>query len=283
MGYNQGLAVGLAVGLPSLFILFGMFCLWLRNRRLQRKEDNQELHIDVELRDNHLFTEFQEELHRPYEKNKTKPVADAAEKRVSSTDLNSLSPGSSSSHTFSDKRRNQVVTPAVSVLNAHQKTPSSYDFYETFIPILPSTPGPQDYDLLQPPGISTDAQSTHSSNNGSLIGPGLNRDLMSKSLDNLAKQLHNPQFFEKLPSRATTVNMKQRIHHVNNLSSEVVNVPERTGINDNYVYEVNDGLPRQKHPYHQRITPTMNLEGNFDNSIAKDAPFDEETPDVIFK
>lgn len=286
MAYNVGLAVGLAVGLPCFLILVGVLLLWLRNRRLQRVEDLQANDIDVELRDNNLFTEFLQALHRPYETGARPNVAaadvsDSAEKHISSTDINSLSRGLLLSHTFSDKRR-QVTTPTASVINNHQKTPSSYDFYETFIPILPGAQG-QEYDLAQPPAISTDLQSTRSSSHASLIGAQNPRDL-DRSLDSLAKQLHSPQFFEKLPARGASVGMKQRFTQANNLSSDMVGSVnfDRSAINDNYIYEAADGLPRQKHPYHVRAGPSADLEDSFDKDISTDIQAEEE-PAVVFK
>lgn len=293
MGYNQGLAVGLAIGIPCCLVLAGVYALWLRNRKLQQKEDAENSDIDVELRDNNLFKEFGEALHRPYENGKSPSKSKefnvsedshtAVEKHTPSSDLASLSRELTSSKTFSDRRR-PVTTPTPSVFNqSHQKTPSSYAFYDTFIPVLPG----QSEGDLQPPSF-TDKQSVHSSN-GSLIG--VNGSNLSRSLDNLVKLLQGPQFFEKLPSRAATVTKQRPMFHVqpaNNSSSDVVHnvLVDTLAINDDYIYEA--GSPRQKHPYRERVgasdkSGVANLERNFDNDITADTEFDSNQPDVIFK
>lgn len=247
MGYNQGLAVGLAIGIPSFIVLVGAYILWLRNRKRNRREDLLENDLDVELRDNNLFKEFQEALHRPYA---GKPDADAPEPEKNLASL-LLLPG----HT-------QLVTPAPLV--HHAKSPLAYDFYDTFIPILPdgNTPGngssgsiardrpasitnsPRDrsvkergsgatFTLLAPPPIA-DRPSINSSSTS--VGDAL---ALARSLDTLAKQLQSPQFFEKLPLRAGTVQTRPRAGPTN-LSSDLLHnvVYDRQGINDDYVYEV---------------------------------------------
>lgn len=314
MGYNQGLAVGLAIGIPSFIILVGGYLLWMRNRRRDKKEDMQD-DLDVELRDNNSFKEFQEALHRPYQNNgpSERPYLDKrqfnSEKQISSAEVGSLSRELGLS--TSEPQKTQLVTPAPSVINQHQKTPLSYDFYDTFIPILPdhgngngSGQAINAHDLAQPPTIAGDKNSVHSSSNTSLIGS--NPDSLSRSLDNLAKQLHSPQFFEKLPLRSATMHMKQRPgSHVlaHNLSSDLIHntLFDRVAINDDYVYDTASPTSKQKHPYHQRVAQkesldneagdttvdstlnTTNLECNFDNNIVNGADFDKETPDVVFK
>lgn len=316
MGYNQGLAVGLAVGLPSFIVLLGAYILWNRNRRRNKKEDMQHNDIDVELRDNNLFAEFGEALHKPYDNGKTSSNAEdthvASEKLPSSTEEATLSRGLVLLPSVTDRRKTQLATPASSVLNQHRKNPLSYDFYNTFIPIMPegvtnnsnhtteANASASGHNLAQPPAIHGDKLSVHSSSNTSIIGG--NTDSLSRSLDNLAKQLSSPQFFEKLPLRAATVHMKQRLSTtLNNLSSDIIHntLYDRQGINDNYVYEA--GSPRQKHPYFARTLAkdsleygiadrtvdltidTTNIENNFDNNIAADADFDNKTPDVVFR
>lgn len=308
MGYDNSLAVGLSVGIPCLVILVLCVAFFFRNRKRQRKEDTMEQDIDVELRDENSFNQFQDALHRQasnYEKKEGSDVATAHEKQVSSTDLDvhednmSLSRGSSTSNTFSEQKRPNFFTPPPSVLNGnsaryvppsasqqgspglHQKSPSSYDFYDTFIPILAShnsTAGDLSELTQPPPALNHDGRSSgSSSSNTSLIGgAGLNgspvmatgstRD--NRSLDNLAKQLHHSQLFDKLPSRAASVSIKQRPHlpvPANNSSSELVrDYFHSDAINENYVVQVpstnededdddSSSAPRQKHIYFQRV------------------------------
>ncbi|KAK6199426.1 uncharacterized protein RJT21DRAFT_46665 [Scheffersomyces amazonensis] len=163
----------------------------------------------------------------------------------------------------------------------HQKSPSAYDFYETFIPVLPSSnqsstsqtdinniinnnntnansnvnananANLQPYN--QPPSIRQSAyldQQSANSSNTSLFQPSphhLDKQQAQSSpptLDQFAKQLNSPSFFEKLPSRAAPPQMslqRQLQASTNNSSSELlVNRlvgDEAAAINDHYVYE----------------------------------------------
>lgn len=305
MGYNNGLAVGLSVGIPCFLILVLCLAFWIRNRRRQRTEDNMEQDIDVELRDDNSFNRFEDALHKhanTYDKKEGSDVT-AHEKQVSLTDLEvhddkiSLSRGSSTSNTFSEPKKANFFTPPPSVLNGnsaryvphlnpgslpglpgfHQKTPSSYDVYDTFIPILPSRNSTANdlSDLTQPPpALNTDGKSSVSSSNTSLIGlgggpvtaTGANRE-NNRLLDNLAKQLHQLQLFDKLPSRAATVSLKHRpvTQIPNNSSAELVkDYFQNNAINESYVVQVpyvaddeeEETGPRQKHIYFQRLNGT---------------------------
>ncbi|PVH20919.1 hypothetical protein CXQ85_004432 [Candidozyma haemuli] len=300
--------------------------------------------IDVELRDENSFNQFQDALHRQasnYEKKEGSDVATAHEKQVSSTDLDvhednmSSSRGSSTSNTFSEQKRPNFFTPPPSVLNGnsaryvppsasqqgspglHQKSPSSYDFYDTFIPILAShnsTAGDLSELTQPPPALNHDGRSSGSSSSNT----SSTRD--NRSLDNLAKQLHHSQLFDKLPSRAASVSIKQRPHlpvPANNSSSELVrDYFHSDAINENYVVQVpstnededdddsiNGDSPVDDESKKNQLTVTeeevetpqtesgppvgsetgiANIEGNFDNNIATKT-FDEEEPDVVFK
>lgn len=66
---RQGLAVGLAVGVPSFIILLIVFIFWYKNQRQLRKEDLDD-YIDKEIQnDDSSFQQFQEQLHKQqYEK-----------------------------------------------------------------------------------------------------------------------------------------------------------------------------------------------------------------------
>lgn len=252
MQYSQGLAVGLSIGIPSALILAGCFLMWFRNQRKQLREDKMVNDIDLGLRDDALFQAFQEELHRPYKgyKEDSQVGEGEPEGAAERTFQASLLNGSSDTAHFAEKR-----TPS----SLHQKNPSSYDFYETVIPIIPSTPGravrnstanTHDENSLPNPEI----QDTTPINNASrdsvpLYNPkDSSRDGISNSLDNLARQLTGPALFEKLPSRAATVSLKQKHNTVytNNSSGDLITstLPETDCINDRYVFsaaEVKDG------------------------------------------
>lgn len=155
----------------------------------------------------------------------------------------------------------------------HGRLGSLYVFYDTFIPILPAE-GPAAPDLQQPRA----ATDRHSVNLSYSSLP--NAEVLSRSLDSLAKQLQNPQFFEKLPSRAATASRPRGLQQLSVSGSldrlEFAALPEKPV----------DGSPA--HPYRQRVAldnfgkPALTLENNFDNNIAADAHFESET-DVVFR
>lgn len=314
MAYNQGLAVGLAVGLPCFLVLCIFLVFYARHRRRQREEDETGNDLDLELRDTKLFNDFQEELHQqrephPANNGETNIAAHNQDSSVDENDRHlhhnkevekALTEESSLGHlllqTYLEKRgptlasvpqpRTPTRTPTPSMKNnlRHYKTGSSYDFYEQFIPVIPQQ---ESSDLLQPPQVLGDGVSVHSTGNASVGGNSNSANASRHSLDTLAKQLQAPMMFPKLPSRVASQHMKNRLPlHNNNSSSEILpNGQEKSNINDSYAFS--DGLPRQRHPYHQVAGNTIggamgNLEANFDNDVAADV-HDEETPDVIFK
>ena len=310
MAYNQGLAVGLAVGLPCFIVFVGALFFYRRNRRLQRKEDQEGDALDVEMGENGLFKEFGEALH--------KPAATPSQTR--------LFGGNSPLKSHADTTMAKLLTSGDSVKSAsvlnlskthsldrrklvqhfpelyqhrpqgqphglpHGKSNSAYDFYDTVIPILPLDPD------LQPPtnaGSGLDRQSVHSSRGSLLHGD------QTRSLESLAKQLQNPQFFEKLPSRAsTTLARPQRAFVSGSKSSSQTDLLApyaHGGINDHFVNETTT-LQEQPlvHPYRERIIAHqmahqeaalkqgMGLESNFDNNITAETGFSSQ-PDVVFK
>lgn len=230
MAYDNGLAVGLGVGIPSAVIVLFCLIMWYRNERKQSREDRMENEIDLGLRDDQLFNQFEEELHKKRgERNKSSLTQEetGAEAHAEKTYQTSLSNGSSSTTNFLDRK----------VIATHQKTPSSYDFYESVIPILPpnayyntSTQSPASSNnnvpttnkvangsTISPPRIPND--NFASSNESIVASPTIASNGPDKSLDTLAKQLTGPSYFEKLPSRAATVSLKQRNQIISNNSS----------------------------------------------------------------
>lgn len=186
--------------------------------------------IDLGLRDDQLFNQFEEELHKKRgERNKSSLTQEEAgtEANAEKTYQTSLSNGSSSTTNFLDRK----------VIATHQKTPSSYDFYESVIPILPpnayynaSTQSPASSNnnvpttnkvangsTISPPRIPSDNFAC--SNESIVASPTIVSNGPDKSLDTLAKQLTGPSYFEKLPSRAATVSLKQRNQIMSNNSS----------------------------------------------------------------
>lgn len=277
---TQGLAVGLAIGIPSLIAVVVCVYLWLRNQRKQKEEYEQENAIDVEMGDNESFSQFQDQLHKPYDPKLPHTANDEfVEVDGKHSDPDQLSLSHTKTETIAS---HPVRTPRPA---RHKKTGSSYDFYETVIPTFGESPLHQD--LLAfgaPPVISQDAASANSSNT-SIVGT--TTPTADKSLDNLAKQLMAPTFFEKLPSRAATVNLKHRPNAQlpNNLSTDLTKneLVETGGINDNYVYEAPE--IEESHPYRDigsknNLNTILgdNIDSNFDRE--QDSPFEEP---VVFK
>ncbi|CUM64439.1 uncharacterized protein PRCAT00002043001 [Priceomyces carsonii] len=238
MGYREGLAVGLAIGVPCALIFMVGSVLWFRNHRKLKKEDLNESEIDIGLKDDQLFCQFQDELHRPYNKNQANAPQGELEHIAEKPYQSSLSHGSSSSN-FVDSRSTSLPQRP-----QHLKTASSYDFYETFIPILPHQNGNHHSSLVTinkesgPPATITENGHGDESRSSNISIAG---SLHEKSLDNLAKQLNGPTFFEKLPSRAATMVVKPRIPMSStNSSSDVIietDLVNDTAMNDNFVYE----------------------------------------------
>lgn len=297
MANTQGLAVGLAIGIPSLIIIVVCVFIWYRNQRKQNREDRSDDEVDLDLRDNRLFSEFQEELHRPQDR-KTEPSANNGnleEKVFAST---SSSHGSSLSTNVADNRAvfHKGQSPFPHQPGTHSKTPSSYDFYDSVIPVLPTGTKNGSEPLAQPPHIAADGPTGGSSNHSSAVSIDgtTNSPKKDRSLDSFAKQLNSPAFFEKLPSRATSSYLKQKpsAHYQLSNSSSTDAFQVRYGsspkINEHYVLE---SPPRdQPHPYTQLKSqdegpkpPVSRIfAGGVDRAFDAEGESDSE-PAVIFK
>lgn len=317
MVYDQGLAVGLGVGIPAALIIIICFLLWWRNERKQRREEI--LDDEIDLGDDQLFIQFQEELHKPYaDPNKSSITqGEAGEARETVEDevngekayQTSLSNGSSSTTNYMDRR------PGVP--GSHQKTPSSYDFYESVIPILPprshtntSTQSPttslnnvqngggNENRFSTPPQIQDDAEGNFADSNESIVGSTQTNmgNGPNKSLDTLAKQLTGPSYFEKLPSRAGTVNTKHKSQLLksNNSSSEILSnagtVNQHNSNQDAHSESQSSHTGRlSKSSNHGNLTQVLNgnadptkLEDGIDESV-ENSPDDHVSPFSIYK
>lgn len=226
MGDNNGLTVGLAVGIPTFVIIVFVGIFWLRNHRKQKREDMIEDDIDIGLKDDQSFQQFEQELHKPVH-------------RVEE---------SNGSSTLTDNSHQNVAPKA-----NNKKT---YDFYNTFIPVL-DEPHKNDesfpdsgVDLSQASLLinpNTPNPNTHSHNSSfHLLQQPTPATVNDKSLDSLAKHLSTPQFFEKLPSKTQALNVKVKHNNSNNLpnnsSSDILQnnlVGESLGLNESYAYTAN--------------------------------------------
>lgn len=265
MANSQSLAVGLAVGIPSFVIILVVALFWYRNQHKQMKEDLRDNEFDIGLQDDHSFNQFHEELHKRKEKNEFLNTRE--EERFvgdSSETTNSNDGQQHSTSTINKNLQNSYHRPIIT------KPQSSYDFYETFIPVLPSSNQQQSQQQSVEnhhhhhhhhiPGTSSVPGSTSDINDSndqtaadsttSLVN--FHKQSSLNDLDTLAKQLNNPAFFEKLPSRAATAKyqVKPRFptngpvgsnsYSYNNSSSDLINnylIGETHAINDHFVYE----------------------------------------------
>lgn len=331
---SSGLTVGLSVGIPSVVIIAICGLVWWLNQRKQQKEDLTHDAIDLELKDEHLFINIQNELLQPYI-DPSQRQRDIAEGSSGSTgggglvagekDSNSrFNDSSHSSSSVTDQPSTPSQPPRTGTNNtnnyhsANQRTPSSYDFYETFIPILPNsaskTTSSDNFshshnpsgDLTQPPTFNNDGTATPTKNNSSSSIVQLTNS--SKSLDNLAKQLNLPAFFEKLPSRTGTVISRQQqsqqhqFQPYRNLTLGAYSVAsqlilgsaggdrsrQESSVSGSEV-GTNGGAPSTTGE-RDSVPLGKVLGGNFDNSFnEQSSPFEEESADegvangVIFK
>ena len=301
---TQGLAVGLAIGIPSLIIIVVCVFIWYRNQRKQNKEDRSDDEVDMDLRDNHLFSEFQEELHRPLDRRSNHNIiGENLEEKVFASV--SSSHGSTLSTNVTDNRTgsNKGTSPFPQHPHMlHSKTPSAYDFYDTVIPVLPTTGVKNgstiagDTGLMQPPHIGGDAMSSSNHSSAVSIDGSGSSPKKDRSLDSFAKQLNSPACFEKLPSRATSSYLKQRpiTHYQLSNSSSTDGFQVRYGsdtkINEHYVHESISHDNPQPHPYSQlkgtkndeRAPVSKVLGGGVDRAFDAEGESDSE-PAVVFK
>ncbi|CAK9441339.1 uncharacterized protein LODBEIA_P52080 [Lodderomyces beijingensis] len=160
------------------------------------------------------------------------------------------------------------------------KHASSYDFYNTFIPTFEnstsSNPTSNSNQGQNPPPLTSKPSSelsrsihnifgskqnnstskdaagpmSHSDSASSILSHPNHLRSPSNDLDTLAKQLNNPVFFEKLPSKAaaeaSAITIRPRYiaspnsRSVNNSSTDLLNnhlVGENSAMNDHYTYE----------------------------------------------
>jgi hypothetical protein len=236
MSDNQGLTVGLAVGIPSFVILSVVSLFWYRNHRKQRLEDLLQDDIDIGLRDDQSFQQFHQELAKP-----VNPVTNS-----------NGSHGSNGSSTLTDNVAPYSYSQPGKPSHGHKKSIS--DFYETFIPVLPedSEASQRVEDTFNESGVDSSLTSMF------LTTPNVQND---RSLDNLAKHLSTPQFFEKLPSRPSPISVRYRASNTisNNSSSDILNnlVGEDVALNDNFIYDTSNVEMDERH--FQPHTPPKNF------------------------
>lgn len=306
------LTVGLAVGVPSAIIITFVALLWLRNQQKQNREADTHDDIDMDLRGNESFDHFENELLKPYgniasEATHPDPPTPSSinNSHTTNTNTNSEKPNvssngsSASTNTIEHKKQGQNLPQTHLFTQARNPKPSSaYDFYDSFIPVLPTngTSSAHDVSQLAPPPILHDTASTTASSNNS-IAPSP----QDKSLDSLAKQLTAPTFFEKLPSRAAPVVLKNRgnpsyASTTNNSSSDLVAnkmVNDTSAINEHFFYEASgvDTKPRKR----LEEVSTVDIDNSFDpeSDIVRNdlSPFNDDrrnssdgsVPGVIFR
>lgn len=322
---TDSLTVGLAIGIPSFVVILAISIFWFRNQRKQNKEDLMENSIDMELQDNQSFEQFEEELHRPYRNNhEDSNNSNSNNSHIDDTGLKDDKVSDDQDqdkdheftkekiHSSSNSNTNSNIESTDLDINGkrHSKNNSAYDFYETFIPILPNrestnslannsnppyssrsrsqSQSQSQSDIIEPPSTPGRIGRGHKSNDSlefsrpqipNSPGQGTTSESQNSSvtslsdkdkrysLDNLAKQLQQQGYFEKLPSRANTIRptqpspfqsqppsqppsqpqtpMFERPNRLptsshNNSSQELVNkYTDNDAINDSYVYGSN--------------------------------------------
>ncbi|KAL7662529.1 Suppressor of lethality of KEX2 GAS1 double null mutant protein 1 [[Candida] zeylanoides] len=286
MGVDSSVTVGLSVGIPAAVIIGVCVFIWWFNQRKQRKEDLLHDEIDLELKDDGSFVDMHDAILRTRGAGGNAAAAgsgslgaaDAAPDKESHQ-YNESSHSSSSVTDPSTPRQ-----PPRS--HAPHRTPSSYDFYESVIPVLPAGAGGPSGPagpaggaagaagasagagvgstgtLAQPPPLHPQGYSTPSKSNSSasIVNPP-----SSKSLDSLAKQLTQPAFFEKLPSR--TVTRKPEVHSRPRGSASTNSVDRSS---EGQSVAGSDGAPLSNV-----------LGGQFDQSFSEESPFGADG--VVFK
>lgn len=288
---SDKLTVGLAVGLPAVLGVLILFIFYYRNRRKQDKEDRTHQEFDMELQDNQSFEQFQHEL------NKGTPKV-ASEGMIATTKAESVHSSATPSSDFSSGNKNtntsnseQLDVTEEDSTKGHQKTNSAYEFYNSFIPILPEEglkppASPSANKFRNPLHKSTDSMDKMIDSSTSSVN--------DKASYNLAKQLNHQSFFEKLPSRAGTIKPPAIISTTRGSSSsslELANAPEGAdAINDSYVYRaapvvnqttVNQGTNHTNNPTSLLNPPLLSVGlTDFDNSFNND---DSDQGDVVFK
>lgn len=307
---DSSVTVGLSVGIPSALILGTCLLLWLRNQRKQEKEDLLDRDIDLELKDDVSYTNMQDVILQPKGGAIGAPLGPSIDSKSPAPPSFQGSPDKQyvdSSHSSSSMteqpstpRHHLSREPITSVPGPlHHRTPSSYDFYDSVIPVLPTPPMAPDHQqltvppspsgagsitpLAPPPALGDNhTQSSPSKTNSvASLNNITNYDSSSRSLDNLAKQLTQPTFFEKLPSRAGapgTVRRRDEGPRVNNNNT----TNPHTGPNS-----LHTSLDQSRDDLGSgSVHIGKVLAGKFDNSFSgkPGSPFtDEEQGDVLFK
>lgn len=230
---TTGLSVGLAVGVPLFLVLVALAFFWTRNNRRQNKEFIDDDDVDLDLKDDALYTQFHHQLVKPMQPEEA-PL---------------------------DSQRLLTLTELV---QKPQKL--TYEFYETFIPVMQSDvltalliapppppralgdgadPGLLALDVLVvPPSVLVP-----SSLAPPLAPPSAVLALPPShlSLDKLAKDLSLLEFFEKLPLKALAPALPMNpwrqppgFRASPSPLTDVLNTivgEGATGLNENFVYE----------------------------------------------
>ncbi|KAG7191323.1 uncharacterized protein KQ657_003564 [Scheffersomyces spartinae] len=310
MGYNVGLAVGISIGVPCALVLTIIFGIWWKYQHRRRRESDIETDLDIELRDDMLMRQFREEITKTYHKSPPPPPPDKAKayETVSESTGGSFnesanvkskvleSPALSSDtadHIHNNNNISNYAENTAANNNAflnpprlHKKTASSYDIYDSMIPILKE--GQQSTQTQTTRGIfsgshnnlgifsspgriynhnnTSQQQSLNDGSSSHLSMPlnalGGSTQNPDKLLDSLAKQLHNPKLFEKLPSNLEFPNFTSSETRLsghlgtsnNNSTSDLLNnvlIGEDTNLNDNFIYETRPQTdkPSTKSPF----------------------------------
>ncbi|CAN3373786.1 hypothetical protein DIURU_005818 [Diutina rugosa] len=222
---TTGLSVGLAIGVPVFLIIVVLAFFWARNNRRQNKEFIDDDDVDLDLKDDASYTQFHHQLVKPMQPDDPP----------------------------SDSQRSSTLTESV-----QRPQKSTYEFYETFIPVMQSDVSTASL-IAPPPAAPTIARDPMSSTSDVSVPPSapssappqapppLTSQPSHISLDKLAKDLSHSEFFEKLPSKASApaspmnpwrqppayrASPSPSTDILNNIVGETP-----TALNENFVYE----------------------------------------------
>lgn len=225
--FTTSLAVGLGVGIPIFVVIVGYIGFLIYRKRRLSNEDSSGKDVEAGLADDMLYTLFSEQLNSRF---KVKGV-DIEENDLKEIDIegNDLNDVDSEGNELKDTKEYELkdiegaeektlkLSQPLTLLSEDQKSNlskvsnmsyspkknmkgsgsgSGYDFYDTFIPILPRSD-----EFVQPPGIHADGQSISAkstSARSSSYNSANSRNGLAHSLIALAALLHNPQFSQAL-------------------------------------------------------------------------------------
>lgn len=213
------IAVSVLVGGPFILICVCIVACYLRRKRLQTAEDEQDKDLEAGLNEDLLFVRFSEELHLRMEKkvleeeltdkSLTSTIAppDTAPIGTPSTETPSTETLPISTPVTSPSKGNKMQNPrnyhksfirpsdSMVLVTPNSKITSASEFYDTMIPIMTLE---ESNSLSKPPSVHGDTTLSSSNSVRSFGRRSVDTTALNKTLEALAMLLHSPQFTKKL-------------------------------------------------------------------------------------